>query len=175
MNFEELVNKRQACRKFLDKPVEREKLEKIAEIARLAPSACNSQPWKMHFVLEEAKVKEFSACLRDFGMNQFTKNVPVFIAVSDLEAKLAIGSKLKYDNNHFVKYDVGELIAYITLCAEELGLATCILGWLNNKKIAELLDFEENEICNIVIALGYADAPLRKKSRKDIEQIVKWH
>ena len=175
MNILETIEKRQSCRKFADKAVEKEKLDVIAQYARIAPSACNSQPWRLHFVTEKQKVEEFSACLRDFGMNGFTKNVPVFIAVSELNAKLALGSKLKYDNNHFVKYDIGEIIAYVTLVAEELGLATCILGWLNNKKIAEMLEFEEGEWCNVVIALGYPDTPLRKKVRKPLEEIVKWH
>lgn len=175
MDFENLVLKRQSCRKYLDKPVEKEKLEKLIDIARNAPSACNSQPWRLHVVSSPEKVKEFSAYLRDFGMNPFTKSVPAFIAVSDCNAKLVIGSKLKYDNNHFVKYDVGEIIAYITLAAEELGLSTCILGWLNNKKIAESLNFASDEVCNVVIAIGYADQPQRKKVRKQASEISVWH
>ncbi len=174
MNFEELINQRQSCRKFSDTSVEKEKLEKIAEMARLSPSACNSQPWRMHIVSGEC-AERFSSYLRDFGMNGFTKNVTTFIAVSELNAKLKPGSRLKYDNDHFVKYDVGQFIAYITLAAQELGLATCILGWLNNKKIAEILEFEEGEWCNVVIAIGYPDSPLRNKVRKPIEEIVKWH
>ena len=175
MDFEQLIMKRQSCRKFADRPVEREKLEKIAELVRFTPSACNSQPWKMHFVVDGEKVTEFSSFLRDYGMNPFTKNVPAFIAVSEIQAKLAIGSKLKYDNNHFVKYDIGQLVAYITLLAEEMGLATCILGWLNNKKIANFLAFEEGEVCNVVIAIGYPDTPLRKKIRKSVDAVAKWH
>lgn len=175
MSFEELIKNRQSCRKFNDRRVEKEKLEKLLSMARMSPSACNSQPWRIHVVHDEQKAVEFSSFLRDFGMNPFTKNVTTFIAVSELNAKLAIGSRLKYDNNHFVKYDVGQIIAYITLAAEELGLSTCILGWLNNKKIADFLQFEENEQCNIVIAVGYSDIPVREKVRKPIEDISKWH
>jgi nitroreductase len=175
MSFEELTKKRQSCRKFGDQRVEKEKLEKIISMARLTPSACNSQPWKIHVVHDEEKAKEFSSFLRDFGMNPFTKNVTTFIAVSELRAKLSVGSKLKYDNNHFVKYDIGQIVAYITLAAEEIGLSTCILGWLNNKKIAEFLQFEEGEECNVVIAVGYSDIAVRDKVRKPIEEISKWH
>ena len=175
MNFEQLAKTRQSCRKYSNRAVEKVKLEKIAEIARLAPSACNTQPWKMHFITDPEKVVEFSSCLRDFGMNGFTKNVPAFIAVSDLKTKLMLGAKLKYDNDHFVKYDVGQLVAYITLAAEELGLSTCVLGWLNNNKIAQILNFDEDERCNIVIAIGYSDCERREKSRKKIEDITKWH
>ena len=176
MDFEKLVLHRQSCRKFANRGVEKEKIEQILNAVRLTPSACNSQPWRLHIIQDSQKVAEFSACLRDFGMNGFTKNVPVFVAVSELKAKLALGSKLKYDDNHFVKYDIGQILAYFTLCAEELGLSTCILGWLNNKKIAQMLEFEEGEWCNVVIALGYAeDGNIRTKQRKPLEDITKWH
>ena len=66
-------------------------------------------------------------------------------------------------------------MAYITLAAEELGLSTCILGWLNNNKISQILNFDEDERCNIVIAIGYSDCERREKSRKKIEDITKWH
>ena len=52
MTFMEIAARRESCRNFEDKPVEQEKLMKIAETARLAPSACNSQPWKMVIVNE---------------------------------------------------------------------------------------------------------------------------
>ena len=61
MSFEELTKRRQSCRNFMDKPVEREKIEKMLSVARLTPSACNSQPWRLHVVYDSEKVKEFEA------------------------------------------------------------------------------------------------------------------
>ena len=57
MNFLELIKLRQSVRKYSDKPVEREKIERCIEAARLAPSACNAQPWK-YIVIDEPELKE---------------------------------------------------------------------------------------------------------------------
>ena len=50
MTFQELIKQRQSVRKYQDKPVEREKIERIIEAVHSAPSACNSQPWKIIMV-----------------------------------------------------------------------------------------------------------------------------
>ena len=71
MNFEQLAKTRQSCRKYSNRAVEKEKLEKIAEIARLAPSACNTQPWKMHFITDPEKVVEFSKMFELNKMDSF--------------------------------------------------------------------------------------------------------
>ena len=173
--FSKLVLDRQSCRNFNDKPLDKETIDKIVTLALNTPSACNSQPWKMYVVTEENMRKEVASAVQDTFMNKFVDKAQAFIVVADTDAKLAPGASLKFAKNHFVKYDVGQIIAYITLAAEEIGLSTCILGWLNNKKIAEFLQFEENEQCNVIIAVGYSDIPVREKTRKAAEDISKWH
>lgn len=171
MEFERLVEERQACRKYLKKPVEKEKLQKLVETGRLAPSACNSQPWKM-YVAGGEKAKEIVPCLQDLGMNKFLLDVPAFIVVAETEATLKAGSERKVSKNHFVKYDVGELIAYLTLEAKNLGLDTCVIGWVNGDALRKVVGYPENETCNLVIAVGYSDCETRTKARKPIEEIA---
>src|SRR3989339_620853 len=83
MTFIDLVKHRFSCRKFLNTPVEKEKLEQCLEAARLAPSACNSQPWSF-IVVDEEKCKNrlaeeaFSGA---YSMNAFAKSAPVLIVV----------------------------------------------------------------------------------------------
>ncbi|MBW8015096.1 MAG: hypothetical protein FVQ82_02845 [Planctomycetes bacterium] len=83
MNFLELVTKRQSVRRYLDKPVEPEKIERCLEAARLAPSACNSQPWK--FVViddEELKNKVASATYSNLvSINRFSTEAPVLVLI----------------------------------------------------------------------------------------------
>ena len=67
MDFFELVNKRESVRGYLDKKVEREKILKIVEAARMAPSACNAQPWKFILVDDENKVKEIANNLKPWN------------------------------------------------------------------------------------------------------------
>ena len=84
MDFLELVKQRQSTRAFeRERPVEREKIERILEAGRLAPSACNAQPW--HFiVVDEPELKDKvaeAASAKMLGMNHFTKQAPVHVVI----------------------------------------------------------------------------------------------
>ena len=171
-NFYILANNRQSCRDFNDKPLEKETIDKIIELSRLAPSACNSQPWKMYVVTEEKALKSVAKTLQDMMMNKFTNKAKAFIVLGECNATLKLGASLKFDRNHFVKYDIGQISAYITLAAESLGVSSCIIGWINEKELKKVLSMPEDERCSIVIALGYSDIPKRKKMRKEKDKVV---
>ena len=81
-NFENLVKTRQSCREFNNKPVEKEKILQLARLAMLAPSACNSQPWKMYCVTDSEKVKAVTASLQEKGRNSFLSEAKAYIAIS---------------------------------------------------------------------------------------------
>ena len=100
MNFFELINKRESVRGYLDKPVEKEKIEKIIECARLSPSACNAQPWKFVVVNDKDILEKVAKKLYDplvSGINKFALTSPVFIVVVGEKRNLAskIGSIVK--------------------------------------------------------------------------------
>ena len=105
-------------------------------------------------------------------MNKFTNKAQAFIVLAEREATLKLGASLKFDRNHFVKYDIGQISAYLTLGAESLGVSSCIIGWINEKELKEAISMPEDQSCAIVIALGYSDIDKRKKSRKDFETLV---
>ncbi len=172
-NFSKLVNERQACRNYIDKKVEQEKLDKIMELALFSPSACNSQPWKLCLVSTEEKVNAVRETLQTEEHNKFLDNVSTFIAVIEQNAVLRKDVDDKFDNNRFVKYDVGELIAYLTLSAKAVGLDTCVIGWMEEERLAKILELESNEQCKLVVAVGYSNDPLRKKIRKPKEEKIK--
>ena len=172
MNFKELVYKRQSCRDFNDKPLDKSVVYEIASVAMNAPSACNSQPWKMYLVTDPNKVKEVAKCAQDSGHNMFTEKAKAFIVITEQSANLKESISKRFDRYHFVKYDIGELVAYITLYAEDLGVSSCIIGWINKDNLNSALNITGEE-CNIMIALGYSDIPVREKKRKDIQTIIK--
>lgn len=172
-NFSKLARERQACRNYIDKKVEQDKLDKIMELALLAPSACNSQPWKLCLVSTEEKVNAVRETLQTEEHNKFLDNVSTFIAVIEQNATLRKDVDEKFDNNRFVKYDVGELIAYLTLSAKALGLDTCVIGWMEEENLAKIIGLESNEKCKLVVAIGYSNDPLRKKIRKPKEEKIK--
>ncbi len=174
MDFEALIAKRQSCRSYdPSRSVSETDLRKCLEAARMAPSACNSQPY--HFTVASGTLAEaVGALTRSMGMNGFTKDVHTFIVISEdaYNRTAAAGSKLK--DQDYRSVDIGLTTAYLTAQATELGLSTCILGWFDEKKLCALLGLSNR--VRLVIAIGYAkaDDPIRTKKRKELDELVSW-
>lgn len=173
--FDELINTRQSCRSFSTKEVEAEKLKELAEAVRLTPSACNSQPWRL-LVVSGEKAKPVKEALQLMGRNKFTEECPSFTIFVERPAKLKEGIAEKLGSQKFAQLDVGAAISYYTLKATELGLATCILGWFDEKKLVKAFDIPKNEKVRLVVATGYAvdGYELREKIRKDLNEIAEF-
>lgn len=174
MDFLEIAKSRQSCRAYdRSRPVEREKLLACLEAARLAPSACNAQPY--HFTLVTGKQAEaVGNCTRSLGMNAFTESVPAFVVISEEPYNLTAGAGAKVKGQDYRSVDIGIAAAYFTAEATAQGLATCILGWFEKKKLQTLLHLRRP--VRLVIAVGYA-APgdlLRAKKRKTMEELTTW-
>ena len=172
MDFLEIANARQSCRAYDEtRSVEQEKLDAVLEAARLAPSACNGQPY--HFTVCRGKAaEEVALACRGLGMNKFAVQAPVVIVVSEMPyvKSAAMGARVK--GNDYRSIDIGIAAAYLTAEATTQGLSSCILGWLDDKKIRELCGLEAP--ARLVITLGYAKEgdPLRKKVRKDLNDLT---
>lgn len=179
MKFLDLVEERQSDRKYIDKEVEREKIKRCLEAARLAPSASNSQPWTF-VVVDEVELKN-KVGRATFGplkaFNKFVPQAPVIIAIVQEKPKkiTEIGGRIK--NKEYPLIDIGIAAEHLCLQAAEDGLGTCMLGWFNEKKVKELLKVPEEKNIPLLITLGYTpDEYLhRKKIRKDFENVVKWN
>ena len=171
MNFLEIAQNRQSCRSYDDtKPVEREKLEAILAAARLAPSACNGQPY--HITVCQGKAaQEATKATMGMGMNKFTAQAPVMLVLSEepYVKSAALGAKLK--GNDYRSMDIGIVAAYITAEATAQGLGTCILGWLDDEALRKLCGVDMP--VRLVISLGYPkEEKLREKKRKDMTELV---
>ncbi len=171
MNFMEIAKTRQSCRSYSDREVEQEKITAIMEAARLAPSACNGQPY--HFTICKGDTaKEVAKACMGMGMNKFASQAPVMIAVSEKPyvKTAALGSKLK--KNDYRSMDIGIAVAYLTAEAAVQGLGTCILGWFDDEKVRQACNLDSP--VRLVITLGYPteDDPLRQKRRKDLSELV---
>ena len=172
-NINKLVNSRFACRQFNDKPLDKETVLEIARLSTLSPSACNSQPWKMLVVCDEEKRKQAISALTDLGHNTFLDKAKALIVLTEQQAKLKEFVSGRFDRTHFVKYDIGELTAYITLIAKSYGVDSCIIGWINQEKLRASLGYSEDEVCNIIVALGYSDLEPTPKKRKPYEETIR--
>ncbi|MCK5816969.1 MAG: nitroreductase family protein [Candidatus Marinimicrobia bacterium] len=177
MSLIDLIKTRQSDRKYLDKPVEHEKIERCLEVARLAPSASNSQPWEF-IIVEELELRDKVAHATYSNLitfNRFVPSAPVLVVLNSWRPKLhiAIGGVLK--NRQFNLIDVGIVAEHFCLQAAEEGLGTCILGWFQTRKIMKLLDIKAPKKPALVITLGYSGhTRIRDKKRKNLDEIRKY-
>jgi nitroreductase len=172
MDFLTIANHRQSCRSYDEnRPVEQEKLDAILEAVRLAPSACNGQPYHLTVCRGEA-AKEVAKATMGMGMNKFAAQAPILIVISEMPyvKSAALGAKLK--KNDYRSIDIGIAAAYLTAEATAQGLGTCILGWLDDDKLRNICDLQFP--ARLVITLGYPreDDKLRSKKRKEISELV---
>ena len=173
MNFTEIAEKRQSCRNYdPSRAVDEGKIERILETVRLAPSACNGQPYQITVCRGNA-AQEVAKATQSMGMNKFATDAPVMLVLSEMPyvASAALGARVK--KNDYRSIDIGIAAAYITAEATAQGLGTCILGWLDDDKIRKICNLDG--AVRLVITLGYAadgDA-LRPKKRKDMDKLVK--
>jgi nitroreductase len=175
----QLIKTRQSVRRYTAKPVEKEKLERCLEAARLAPSASNSQPWSF-VVVDEPKLKD-KVAHRTYDnivtFNKFVPQAPVLVVfIIEKPKKITqIGRFIKKID--YPKIDIGIAAAHFCLQATEEGLATCMLGWFREKPIKVLLKIPESKKIGLIISLGYApeDYLLREKIRKSFNEVVKYN
>jgi nitroreductase len=174
MDFEKLVRTRQSTRKFEDKPVSRGHLGKCLEAARLAPSACNAQPWKYIIADEPELVKKIASLTYNsvVKFNKFTDNAAAFAVVVMEPGTFASHAGSFFTNLDYALIDMGISVENFCLQATELGIGTCILGWSRQKEIKKLLEIPKNKRIGVLIAIGYEkDYKLRNKSRKTLEDM----
>lgn len=175
-DFLSLVQSRQSDRSFdSTRLIEQEKLDYILECARLSPSACNAQPWKLIVLTDPEITSQVGEATAGLGMNKFAKDAPVHILVIEESANFTskIGGVIK--QKHFPHIDIGIITSHIALAAESQGLGSCILGWMAEKKIKKMLGIPSSKRILLDIVIGYPAKEKRKKSRKSMDKIVSFN
>ncbi len=175
----ELFRTRQSVRAYdTTKIVDNETILNCIEAARIAPSACNAQPWKF-IIVNQPELKNKLADLTSskvLGMNYFTKQAPVLLVVVREKANFSsmVGQVLK--DKEYPLIDVGIAAIQFCLQATANGLSTCILGWFNEKGVRNLLAIPRNKRVELIITVGYAaSSDIRKKIRKDTSEILSYN
>jgi len=168
------IQQRYSVRSFKDTPVHRDAIRAIAEAARLAPSACNAQPWRFVAVTEPSLLNQ----IVDRGLggvvpNRWAASAPVIIigcAVLNLLTH-RLGEALKGVNYHQI--DLGIALEHMVLRATEMGLGTCWIGWFNEKSIKKVLRLPKDWKIVSLLALGYPkeDASARS-ARRSLDEIL---
>jgi nitroreductase len=176
--FLDLVKTRQSTRAYDNRAVEAEKVERCLDAARMAPSACNAQPWKFIVVNDPVIKNALADATQDriLPLNHFTKQAPVHVVIVREKANLtsSIGQVVK--DKEFPVMDIGIAAVHFCLQAVEEGLGTCILGWFNEKKVRKLLSVPRNKRIELILTVGYpATYEIRPKKRKPREAVVAYN
>ncbi len=147
MEFLELAKQRYSCRKFSDKKVEKELVDKIIEASIVAPTAVNKQPFKI-WVMESEEAKEN---IRQ--VTKYTFGAETFLVVGYKEDEAWVR---KYDNRNFADVDASIVATHIMMEIDDLGLATTWVGHFNAPKLKELCPQMEQYGLIAIFPIGYA-------------------
>lgn len=167
MEFNKLCLTRESVRDYSSRPVEQEKLDAVLEAARLAPTACNKQPFKF-FVLksEEALAKAAESAAR-FA---WVKSAPVVILGCIDHSQEWVR---RYDGKQHGIVDISIASEHICLAAAEQGLGTCWICSFDTALCAQIFGLPENLEPAVIIPIGYANyVGKRQKERKPLSEIV---
>jgi nitroreductase len=175
-SFINLVKHRTSCRSYEPKPVPKEHLELMLEAARLAPSACNKQPWRFAVVENEATRMQLinDAFLKGIAM-KWAENAGVMVALG--MEKSAITHKIapKISGVDYPLLDLGIAGEHLVLQAEEPGLGTCWIGWIKPKEVRRIVGWPRSIEPVGLITVGWPVSKDRQiRSRLSFDEIVKW-
>lgn len=179
MNLLELAARRQSTRKYVPgRRIPRETLDRCLEAARLAPSACNSQPWSFVVADEPEQVRALAeaACGHaPYGMNHFARDASALVAVVTEKMKLAARLGAHFRGVQYSLVDLGIACEHLVLQAAEDGVASCWLGWFDEGAVKTRLGLPRGAKVDLLICLGYAaDETVRPKNRKSIDEIRRY-
>ncbi|MDQ7093855.1 nitroreductase family protein [Desulfosporosinus sp. PR] len=173
MNFLELAQTRRSLRTYLDKPVEKEKLEYVLETARLAPSWKNMQCWR--FIVVEGRAEKAALAESMGDMNPGRKaltGAPVVVVLCAVPKESEV-----WEGKDFMMLDAGLAMEHLILAATEQGLGTCWQGLFAEQKVKEALNVPEDVRVLAMTPLGYAAEERRPRPRKTMAEITfrgKW-
>lgn len=174
--FIELVKHRTSCRSYEPKPVPREHLELMLEAARLAPSACNKQPWRFAVVEDEATRMRLinEAFLAGVPM-KWAVNAGVIIALGMEKSMITHKLAPRISGVDYPLLDLGIAGEHLVLQAEELGLSTCWIGWIKPKEVRRIVGWPRSIEPVALITVGWPDSTERKpRPRLEYKDLVKW-
>lgn len=168
MDFFQVVSGRRSIRKFLDKPVEMEKVEQILDMARLAPSSHNKQCWRFLILTAESKKESVVSAIPDGNPGKKSiMQAPIVLVVCANPNDSVVVHGMDY-----YLVDAGIAFGHICLSAHALGLGTCMIGWLDEELLKKELDIPIEYRVIGVTPLGYPDQEPKPRPRKKLSEVT---
>jgi nitroreductase len=171
MEFNDLIRSRESVRNYdPDRPVPEEILNRILDAGRLAPSACNIQPYKFLVITSSGKLEKVRDC---YNRVWFKEAPHILIIVGQRNQAW----KRSYDGYNSIETDVAIALTHIILAADNEGVGTCWIAAYNPVILREALNLDENQMIFGITPLGYPKPGYIKTSdkiRKPPEDIVEF-
>lgn len=171
-DFLELVRKRRSCRGYLEKPVPDHMLEHCLEAARLAPSACNKQPWRF-IIVKNAELRGQlceKALLPGIPM-PWLRQAPVIVALYAERSLVTHRLAPMISGVQYHLLDLGIAGEHFVLAAEAQGLGTCWIGWFKEKSVKRILKLDRKTNVVSLISVGFPSTNAEPSSRMERNQI----
>jgi nitroreductase len=178
MAFLDLVRQRRSVRRFRPDPVPRTLLADLVEAVRLAPSACNSQPWRLILVDDPARRAQVAAATTDAltRLNRFVADAPLLAVFALRQPRTAARIGRLLTGRDYPLIDLGAAAEHFCLAAAEIGLGTCLLGWFHERRIRRLLGVPRGIRIGLVVAVGFpAEAPPTAATRLPADAMHAWN
>jgi nitroreductase len=170
MSFINLAKRRYSCRTYQPGPVQQEKLEGVLEAGRVAPSACNYQPWKIFVIQKPENLKK----IHEAYQRDWFRQAPVVLVICGDHSQ----SWKRKDGKDHCDVDIAIIADHLTLAATDAGLATCWICNFNRQKCVEILQLPDNLEPLVMLSLGYpadeADPNRHERLRKKMPEIIQW-
>ena len=171
MEYTVLIRSRESIRNYdPNRPVFKEIMEKILDAGRLAPSACNYQPWKFLLVSSNIMLEKVRACYTP----GWFKDAPHILVILGLRDE---AWKRSYDGYNSIETDVAIAMTHIILAAENEGVGACWIEAYNPVILRDALNLVEGQVIYGITPLGYPKSGFKKtlkKERKPLEDIVEY-
>lgn len=169
MDFEQVIKTRRSIRKYQDRPVPREVVDKILKDAvAYAPSAKNLQPWKFIVI---ADPQQRQALANQFNNNSFIREAP-YIIVGLANQETCYPTNAGYIPTDLIDFSI--IFYQLLLSATNEGLATCWIGAFDGKKLEKHLGISHPWRIVGLTPVGYGDEPGNYWKRKPYEEVVEW-
>ena len=164
MNFEDVIRNRYSVRAYREDPVPEEDLEAVLEAARLAPTACNLQAFRLIVIHTEGRKEELG---RIYSREWFAQ-APIVIAACGLPEE----NWSRGDGKNYVDVDTAIVMDHLILAAASRGLGTCWIGAFDPDAAREVLNLPPNIEPIVLTPLGYPADETRPKKRKALDELV---
>lgn len=168
-DFIALVHERYSCRAYSSQTPDKSAIEYVLECARLAPSACNRQPWRLMIINEDDKPGR-NAVISSYS-REWIATAPMYIIVLGDPVE---GWVRPFDNHSHIDVDCSIITEHICLAAAEQGLGTCWVCNFDPAKLYEGLNLPKGLVPVVILPIGYPaeESRIPEKKRKSLDEIL---